>query len=351
MGLDADFWTGRRVLVTGHTGFKGAWLSLLLGKLGAEVHGLGLIPHTDPNLFEAAHVSAGIRSTLGDIRDHSIVEHVVKSAQPEIVIHMASVATVQEAFVSPAKAFSTNVMGTVNLMRALVEAEAQPSAILVVTTDKVYRRSSPPKLFVESDPLGGTDPYSASKVGQELVTMAFRSHYFDSARTRVAVARAGNVIGGGDWSAHRLIPDYIRAGQRGQVVELRHPRAVRPWQFVLDVLHGYLLYAQALSMGTSVPEALNFGPRNGAGISVSELISLFGSGSSDWVVATSPVWDEEPHVGLSPALAHKSLGWRPLFDIKSAVDLTATWYSDFAHGADAQELALGQIDRFLDVAS
>lgn len=298
-------------------------------------------------MFEALAPWPNLHSTLGDIRDSALVRAAVQSAKPDLVIHMAALATVGAAYRMPEVAFSTNVMGTVNLMDALLDAPDQPSAILVVTTDKVYEPSDAERPHIETDQLGGTDPYSASKVAQELVAATYRDHFFDATRTRVATARAGNVIGGGDWSENRLIPDLVRAAASGSPLKLRNPHAIRPWQFVLDVLSGYLMHVQALTADFHAPAALNFAPRGETSVTVAHLVDLLNDGDTGWKTDDSAAWPERPTLRLSAEAAFRELGWEPRCPLESAVSWTSDWYDHFARGGNAREFTLSQVEEYL----
>jgi CDP-glucose 4,6-dehydratase len=268
--IERAFWRGRRVLLTGHTGFKGAWLALWLEQLGAEVVGLALPPDTEPALYSLLAPIIGLRSRVGDIRDPVMLAQAVSEARPQIVIHLAAQALVRRSYRRPVETFGINVMGTALLLDSL-RAVADLQAVLVITTDKVYRNSGRGEPFGEDDPLGGGDPYSASKAAAELATASMAASFFAGRGVAVATARAGNVIGGGDWSEDRLIPDIWRAVHSGAPLRLRNPQATRPWQHVLEPLAGYLRYAERLASGANVPRALNFGPPLGDVATVAEV--------------------------------------------------------------------------------
>lgn len=343
--IDPAFWAGRRVLVTGHTGFKGAWLSLWLAQLGAKVSGFALPPATNPSLFEIADVGVRMHSIFGDLRDPAQVGEAVHRAEPEIVFHLAAQALVIDSLADPVGTMATNVMGTVHLLEAV---RAQPSvlAALTVTSDKVYANDESGVAFAESFPLGGKDPYSASKAAAELVVRAWRESFLAKAGVRLATARGGNVIGGGDYAADRIVPDVVRAAAAGRPVVLRMPGATRPWQHVLDCLAGYILYAQALGRGQAVPASLNFGPWPGDPISVGELArivaeALGGRGFEHRPVAGSV---EMKTLAVDAALARETLGWTDRLPGRRAIDWTAHWYQRVGAGSSPLATTLEQID-------
>jgi CDP-glucose 4,6-dehydratase len=322
---DAAFWRGRRVLVTGHTGFKGAWLCRMLAALGAEVHGIALDPEAGPSAFAALRVQQVLAADhRADIRDPGRLARLLREAQPGIVLHGAAQALVGRSHRDPAGTFATNVMGTVNLLEALRGLNV--AAALVVTSDKVYRNDGLGRAFVEGDPLGGADPYSASKAACEIAAASYRAS-FD---LNVATARAGNVIGGGDFSEDRIIPDLVRAMADGVPLRVRQPDATRPFQHVRDVLRGYLLFAEALAAG-GAPPALNFGPRDGE-VKVRDLLALWGD--VRWERVPGEVFREAPRLALDSTLARETLGWAPGLDTPRAIAVTAAWYARWRKGED-----------------
>lgn len=347
--IDPGFWRGRRVLLTGHTGFKGAWLALWLARLGARVHGYALAPETDPALWPRLGGGLLARETIADIADRAALAAAVAAAEPEIVFHLAAQALVRRGYADPLATIASNTLGTACLLDVLRGGGLGLAAVVVVTTDKVYANTDAGRDFVEDDPLGGHDPYSASKAAAELLTRSYAASYFDRLGVPVATARAGNVIGGGDWSADRLIPDLWRAVQADRPLRLRHPEATRPWQHVLEPLRGYLLYAQALARGSATPRALNFGPVPGAAMTVAQVADAVAG-----AMRVTRAWqrDDGDHppeltlLSLDPALAGAALGWRPRLDDAAGVAWTARWYSDFAGGGDARALCEAQIDRY-----
>ncbi len=350
--MDVSFWQGKRVFITGHTGFKGSWLCLLLERLGAKVFGYSLGPPTNPCLFELAKVEETIGSFEGDVRRFNELRALIRGSAPEIVIHLAAQPTVRQSYADPVTTYATNVIGTVNLLASVREA-ASVRAVVIVTSDKCYRNDEAGTSFAEDDDLGGRDPYSNSKACAELAVEAFRASYFNSATSHVAVAsaRAGNVIGGGDWAANRLIPDAVRSWQAGRPITVRYPAAVRPWQHVLEPLHGYLSLAEALCRdGHEFAEAWNFGPRPDDAKLVHSVIdraaTLWGEEAS-WDVSAGEHPHEASCLRLDCTKAERRLGWRPRTDLDLALAWTVDWYKRWAAGGDARELCGEQIDRFL----
>ena len=336
--VNRDAWRGRRVLVTGHTGFKGAWLALWLEALGAEVAGLSLEPPTTPSL----HALLGGEAEPIDIRDLGAVEQRVLATEAEVVFHLAARSLVRAAFADPLGTYEVNVLGTAHLLEAARSLPAPP-VVVVVTSDKVYAPSPDGRPHVEDSPLGGVEPYSSSKAGAELVAAAYRGSYLEAG---VATARAGNVIGGGDWAVDRVVPDVLRALDRSEPVVLRHPEAVRPWQHVLDPLHGYLLLAERLlDPSAEAPPALNFGPEDSC--TVAELVDRLSDGFGG-----RPGWrgdeaaqlvPETAELRLDASRAHADLGWCPLLGLDDAVDWTVDWHRRQRAGEEARQLTLEQI--------
>ncbi|MDH2431289.1 CDP-glucose 4,6-dehydratase [Pokkaliibacter sp. MBI-7] len=333
------FWQGKRVLVTGHTGFKGSWLTLWLARMGAQVTGIALSAEPQ-SLFVAADIKSLCHDITVDIRDLNSVTSAVRQAEPDIVFHLAAQALVRESYRDPVNTSSTNVQGTVNVLEAL---RACPSVqtILCITTDKVYHNREWAWPYREQDTLGGHDIYSASKAACELMVAAYRTSFFAEQGVALATARAGNVIGGGDWSADRLIPDAIRAWSQGEVVDIRRPDAVRPWQHVLDCLNAYLIYAEHLSDKTDSPLSLNFGPDAADVASVREVISRAGAIFTDarYHFHEQP---EGPHEAgllvLDPSLARQSLGVSNHWPLAQTLDRTMQWYKGFFAGESARAL-------------
>lgn len=348
-GPDPDFWRGKRVLLTGHTGFKGSWAALWLAQLGAEVTGLALAAEGPESHFDLAAVSSGIRSIEADIRDADALRRHVAAARPQIVLHMAAQALVRPSYADPVTTWASNVIGTLNLLEA-VKAAGSEAIVLVVTSDKVYRNDETGRAFVETDPLGGHDPYSASKAGCEILTSSWRDSFALEAGLTIATARAGNVVGGGDFSRDRLVPDIWRAVRDGRTLEIRNPNATRPWQHVLDCLNGYLLYVEALAANPRGPLALNFGPDTTVSRSVSEIanavLGAIRPGES-WNLAADAGPREMATLAIDSGLARKTLGWRDQLAGDRLVRWTADWYKALAAGADMRTLTLAQIAAFM----
>ena len=341
-----EFWRQRRVFLTGHTGFKGAWLALWLREMGASVTGYALAPHTSPNLFTL--LGPQVRSIIGDVRDSKALSAAMHEADPQIVIHMAAQALVRESYRDPVATFAINVMGTAHLLEACRRLPALQCCV-VVTSDKVYENSGAAAAFDERDRLGGHDPYSNSKACTELVTGSFRDSFFEHGPP-LATARAGNVIGGGDWSADRLIPDCVRALQAGSSVSLRYPDAIRPWQHVLEPLSGYLRLAQALvETPETAPRAVNFGPNPASFCTVHEVVDAFSArfgGKPGWQRDAGAHPQEAKVLTLSSTLAQRSLGWQPALDVEASLAWTADWYRAHTAGEDMLTFSRTQISRY-----
>jgi len=346
MAVNAAFWAGRRVLLTGHTGFKGGWLALWLQELGAEVYGYALPAPVEPSLWQVARLAERVPGTLADIRDAQRVAEVVAAFRPEVVLHLAAQPLVRESYRVPADTYATNVMGTVNLLDALGRSDSV-RAVLVVTSDKCYENREWLWPYRESDGLGGHDPYSSSKACVELLCASWRESFLRESGVALATARAGNVIGGGDWSVDRLLPDILRAWQAGQSLTLRFPQAVRPWQHVLEPLHGYLRLAQALvEQGQAVASAWNFGPDNEGLVSVGELVqrlAQYWPGQAPWTVEATGQPHEAGLLALDSSQARARLGWRPLWTLQQAIERTLDWHQAWQAGEDMQTFSRTQI--------
>ncbi len=347
-----SFWAGKRVLLTGQTGFKGAWAALWLTRMGANVTGIGLAPE-GRSLYELAGVDEQIDSRIADIRDAAAMNQIVADATPDLVLHMAAQALVRRSIREPDITWQTNVIGTGRLLDAIRE-NAPQATTLVVTSDKVYANDNSGRAFCEDDPLGGKDPYSASKAGCELLVASHRTSYFAPAGQVLATVRGGNVIGGGDFSEDRLIPDLVRATEAGTAIALRHPDATRPWQHVLDCLSGYLVYLQALSMqneAEGLPTAMNIGPDPSAATTVAEAIDtlLPQFRGNPWLHDPVPGSIEALALQLDPGLASRTLGWRPSLQGQAALDWTAEWYGAWRSGTAPLQLTIDQIARFEDM--
>jgi CDP-glucose 4,6-dehydratase len=346
--IDAAYWNGRRVLVTGHTGFKGSWLTIWLKQLGCQVTGLSLEPSTDPALFELANISKLCESHTVDIRDVSMLNAVVKQTQPEVVFHLAAQALVRQGYRDPIATFSTNTMGTANVLESL-RLTGSVKAVVMVTTDKVYRNIESLRPYKESDALGGFDPYSASKAASELIIDCYRNSFLNAQGISVASARAGNVIGGGDWAADRLIPDAIRAWSSKQSIEVRHPASIRPWQHVLEPLKGYIILAQQLATRSELASAFNFGPDFNEAASVRRVIELAQSAWSgakvQWGEGSAQV-HEAACLRLETSKTREVLGVQSVWTIEKAVERTVAWYRNQSQGDNAIVLCRRDINDF-----
>lgn len=342
---EKDFWQGKRVLLTGHTGFKGAWLSLWLQQMGAEVIGISLPPATQPNLFELLGMSNAMQSHICDIRQASELKHLVQTSRPDIVFHLAAQALVRTSYQQPLDTFATNVMGTAHLLDAL-RGQHGTRVVVAITTDKVYQNHEWVYPYRESDPLGGHDPYSASKAASEMVISSYFASFLRAQNTAVSSARAGNVIGGGDWSPDRLIPDAVRAWQTGHVLDIRRPDAVRPWQHVLEPLAGYLVLAQQLWAHPASAGPYNFGPHPAEAATVRKVIDMAQQAYKHGQVTFGAV-DQGPHeaglLALEIAKAKAVLGVEPRWNLLHTVQRTMDWYRRQALGESAQALCLADI--------
>lgn len=353
--IDTSFWSGKRVFLTGHTGFKGGWLSLWLSAMGARVTGFALAPNTVPSFFEVANVEDSLeQSIIGDICDLVNLRIAIANAKPEIVIHMAAQPLVRYSYLNPVETYSTNVMGTVHVLEGIRALDCV-RAVVVVTTDKCYENKEWIWGYRESEPMGGRDPYSNSKGCAELVTSAYRDSYFspetfDKHGVAIASARAGNVIGGGDWSEDRLIPDAIKAFEANQELMIRNPLATRPWQHVLEPLSGYLVLAQALHQrGAEFIGGWNFGPRDDDARSVQEVIELLiqGWGSKvSWLQDISVQPHEAHSLKLDCSKAHQYLNWVPRWSLENAIQNITQWHQDYRFQKNMRETSMQQINLY-----
>ena len=356
MAVNRQFWKGKKVLITGHTGFKGSWLSLWLQRLGGEVIGYALAPPTQPNLYSLAGIENGMVSITGDVRNLDYLTEVIREHKPEIVIHMAAQSLVRHSYENPVETFSTNMMGTVNVLEAIRQVKTVRAAV-IVTSDKCYENRERTQGYQEYEPMGGHDPYSSSKGCAELATSAYRRAFFSAAGTTavsVATARAGNVIGGGDWAKDRLVPDAIKAFLAGASVEVRNPNAIRPWQHVLDPLHGYLLLAEHLwEKGREYADPWNFGPdeQDAKPVSwvVERLHDLWGT-KNKWVNDQKNHPHEAGVLKLDSSKAKARLGWVPRLNVETSLQWTVEWYKGYEKKNDLRQLTENQIESFQNLA-
>jgi CDP-glucose 4,6-dehydratase len=349
------FWEGRRVLVLGHTGFKGAWLGLWLHRMGARIAGLSLPPPTDPSLFQLAGLQGFVPTTFGDIRDLDVVIDAMRDWQPEIVFHLAAQALVRQSYREPVTTYATNIMGTVHVLEAARQVACVRS-VVVVTSDKCYENREWPWAYRETEAMGGHDPYSSSKACAELITAAYRRSFFSAPSGRIvgiATGRAGNVIGGGDWAAERLLPDCMMALPAGRSIAIRSPHAIRPWQHVLEPLCGYLLLAERLFADPAAfGDAWNFGPPDEdarpVGWVVARLVEQWG-GVASWHVTSGDVPHEADHLKLDASRARTRLGWRTHLRLEDALAWTVQWHRRLNAGEPARALVDEQLSRFCEM--
>ncbi|WP_293577708.1 CDP-glucose 4,6-dehydratase [Phaeobacter sp.] len=355
----SSFWQGRSVLITGHTGFKGAWLSLMLARQGAKLRGLSLAPE-EASLFRAARLHDLIPGDICDLRDRAGLAAMFEGYRPDVVFHLAAQPLVRQSYVDPVATWDSNVTGTLNMLELLRSLNAghqaaSPMIVVVATTDKVYAPVSGRHAFVEGDQLGGHDPYSASKAATELLVASHRQSFLEQENIRIATARAGNVIGGGDWAEDRIVPDIVRAVASGEPLHLRYPQAVRPWQHVLDPLAGYMTLAESMAQNTVDPSdmalpSVNFGPGAEAEKSVADLVDVarqtYADAALDVRIDTAATWSETGRLCLSSAMANQRLGWAPRWGFQDCVEKTLSWYADVQRGADPRTVSNQQIDQF-----
>ncbi len=347
--MNRQFWRGKKVFMTGHTGFKGSWLALWLVDMGAEVHGYALTPPTVPNLFTVANLKAHMaRSTIADVRDAEALAQALQAAKPDIVLHLAAQSLVRHSYVAPVETYSVNVMGTVNLLEALRQTPGV-KAVVNVTTDKCYENREWVWSYRENEAMGGFDPYSSSKACSELVTAAYRRSFLEPAGIHLASARAGNVIGGGDWAVDRLLPDFLRALDAGQTLAIRSPLATRPWQHVLEPLSGYLMLAEKLfKEGQGFADAWNFGPEEADARSVQWIVENLCSHVTDasWQCDSSPQPHEAKTLKLDSSKAKIQLGWRPRWDLQTALAMTLSWHQLWKQGSDMAKISAQQFQEY-----
>jgi CDP-glucose 4,6-dehydratase len=352
--VNPEFWRGRKVFLTGHTGFKGGWLALWLQHLGARVTGYALPPPTTPSLYEVAAVGTAVESIFGDIRDHDALVAAIERAEPEVVFHLAAQPLVRYSYAHPVETYATNVLGVVHLLEG-VRRTSSVRAVVNVTTDKCYENHEWIWGYRENDRLGGHDPYSNSKACAELVTAAYRDSFLAAeagggGRVALASARAGNVIGGGDWALDRLVPDMLRAVARGEPVLIRSPHAIRPWQHVLEPLAGYLLLAERLHAdGQGFGEAWNFGPVDGEEWPVQRLVeqltAAWGGGAA-WRLDERPQPHEASYLKLDATKAVVRLGWKPRWSVGQALEQIVAWHQAFLRGSSMRDVTLSQIEQY-----
>ena len=353
--MKPEFWRGKRVFLTGHTGFKGSWMSLWLQSLGARVTGYALKPTTNPNLFDVANVAGGMRSVIGDVRDLQYLQKTMHETMPEIVIHMAAQPLVRYSYINPVETYSTNVMGSVHLLEAVRNIQGV-KAVIIVTSDKCYKNREWLWGYREDETMGGYDPYSSSKGCAELVTAAYRSSFFNPKSYQehgvaVASVRAGNVIGGGDWAEDRLIPDFIRAIVAGKRLAIRSPNAIRPWQHVLEPLSGYLLLAEKLyTDGNLFSEAWNFGPDDNDAKSVewivNHLVSHWGDGANFSIDTSAASLHEAHFLKLDCSKAKMQLGWKPQWNVDETIERICAWHKAHLSGQNMKDYVLDEIKQY-----
>lgn len=353
--IDPLFWKGKKVLITGHTGFKGSWLALWLAYLGAEVTGYALEPSSKNDLFNTAGVDCEINSVYGNVLDYNHLLNTVKVCRPEIIVHMAAQSLVKNSYQDPVRTFATNVLGTVHVMDVIRHCDSI-KVVVNVTSDKCYQNTGNPIWgYRENDPLGGQDPYSASKGCAELVASSYRSSFFQTQSTHNSVflgsVRAGNVLGGGDWAADRLFPDIVRSAQSNNELFIRNPYATRPWQHVLDPLNGYLMLAEKLwSDGVNYSDGWNFGPTNEAVLPVSELLKRaerYWGKNLNIRFHEAPVYEEALYLNLDSSKAYFRLNWKPRLAIDDTIRWTVNWYRSFLDGENVRKLTMEQIHTFM----
>jgi len=342
------FWRGKRVFLTGHTGFKGSWLALWLHRMGAALTGYALPPSTTPNLFEVAEVGKGMTSIIGDIRDAGTLHAAISACQPQVVLHLAAQALVGEGYRDPLGTYATNVQGTANLLDTVRQIPGI-EAVVVVTSDKCYDNKEWPWPYRENEALGGHDPYSSSKACAELVTTSYRKSFLAEQGIAVASARAGNVFGGGDWSANRLIPDLLAAFAAERPAVLRNPHAVRPWQHVLEPLAGYLILAERITAQPELANAWNFGPAESDCLTTGEIADRLAQawgGNVGWQAGKSDFPHEAGLLRLDSSRARQQLGWHPRWPLDLSLGATVAWHKAWLSGEDMRAVTLQQIENY-----
>ena len=350
--IQVDFWRDKKVLITGHTGFKGGWLTILLKSLGAKVSGISLTPANYPNLFELGGIKDLCASFYCDISNAKELHGLINVIQPEIVFHLAAQAIVQASYIQPANTFSTNVMGTVNLLESL-RASSSVKVGLMITTDKVYRNKEWEWPYREIDELGGMDPYSSSKAAMELVIASYYKSFFADNSVAISSARAGNVIGGGDWSQYRLIPDAIRQWSAGETLDIRAPSSIRPWQHVLDPLAGYLILAEKMWQRPEISGAYNFGPDEVSGATVREVVEkvrgIYGKGDINYLKSSQEIFHDEAKIlKLDINKSQNVLGYKPKWGLDISISKTINWYLNLNNRKNAHELCLLDIKSYIN---
>lgn len=354
--MDSTFWIGKHVFLTGHTGFKGSWLSLWLQSLGSEVTGYALKPPTNPNLFEVASVENGMRSIIGDIRDLDCLKKAMREANPDILIHMAAQPLVRYSYINPVETYATNVMGTLHVLEA-ARSNQNIKAILNITSDKCYENKEIDRGYREDESMGGFDPYSNSKGCAELISSAYRNSFFNLDKYQehgvaLATARAGNVIGGGDWAEDRLIPDFMKAIEKKEKLNIRNPHAIRPWQHVLDPLYGYLILCQRLyEEGPVFSESFNFGPNEKDAKNVewvaNQVVKTWGEGMTYEVNHDNLSLHEAHFLKLNSSKALRALNWQAKWDIHTTLDKICAWHKAYLRGEDMHSYSLNDIKMYL----
>ena len=342
-----EMFRGKRVWVSGHTGFKGSWLTEWLLQMGAIVHGYALEPDTTPSLFDLLGLRYRIGHEVADIRNAALVRSSIQEFCPDYLFHLAAQPLVRRSYAFPVETYGTNVMGTIHVLESLREI-SHPCSAVVVTTDKVYENLESGRAYEEADPLGGRDPYSSSKAMAEIATAAYHNSYFQNGLVRIACARAGNVIGGGDWAEDRIVPDAMRALDGAGIISVRNPAAVRPWQHVLEPLGGYLLLASKLGSGATCAESFNFGPREDSNRTVADLVTeILKHRKGKWIDASQPgALHEAKFLNLSIKKADRVLHWRPVWGFETTVEKTVEWYQGVHAGMGANGICNRQINEY-----